>query len=141
MEKTVERMMYAARWLLAPIYIGLSLALLALTIKFFQEVVHVLPHVLDLSENDLILAILSFIDMGLVGGLLVMVMFSGYENYVTFPQSTSRRTRSASPGSGSLTRARSKTRWLRRSSPFLRFTSSESSWAFRRLRTTSSSGT
>jgi len=76
MEKTVERMMYAARWLLAPIYIGLSLALLALTIKFFQEVVHVLPHVLDLSENDLILAILSFIDMGLVGGLLVMVMFS-----------------------------------------------------------------
>ena len=83
MEKTVERMMYAARWLLAPIYIGLSLALLALTIKFFQEVVHVLPHVLDLSENDLILAILSFIDMGLVGGLLVMVMFSGYENYVS----------------------------------------------------------
>ena len=76
-------MMYAARWLLAPIYIGLSLALLALTIKFFQEVVHVLPHVLDLSENDLILAILSFIDMGLVGGLLVMVMFSGYENYVS----------------------------------------------------------
>ena len=83
MEKTVERMMYAARWLLAPIYIGLSLALLALTIKFFQEVVHVLPHVLDLSENDLLLAILSFIDMGLVGGLLVMVMFSGYENYVS----------------------------------------------------------
>lgn len=83
MEKTVERMMYAARWLLAPIYIGLSLALLALTIKFFQEVVHVLPHVLGLSENDLILAILSFIDMGLVGGLLVMVMFSGYENYVS----------------------------------------------------------
>ena len=83
MEKTVERLMYATRWLLAPIYIGLSFALLALAIKFFQEVVHVLPHVLELSENDLILAILSFIDMGLVGGLLVMVMFSGYENYVS----------------------------------------------------------
>ena len=80
MEKTVERLMYATRWLLAPIYIGLSFALLALAIKFFQEVVHVLPHVLELSENDLILAILSFID---VGGLLVMVMFSGYENYVS----------------------------------------------------------
>lgn len=83
MEKNVERLMYATRWLLAPIYIGLSFALLALAIKFFQEVVHVLPHVLELSENDLILAILSFIDMGLVGGLLVMVMFSGYENYVS----------------------------------------------------------
>lgn len=83
METTVERLMYAARWLLAPIYIGLSIALLALAIKFFQELAHVLPHVLELSESDLILAILSFIDMGLVGGLLVMVMFSGYENYVS----------------------------------------------------------
>ena len=139
MEKTVERMMYAARWLLAPIYIGLSLALLALTIKFFQEVVHVLPHVLDLSENDPILAILSFIDMGLVGGLLVMVMFSGYENYVSsidIEKDAERLSWLGKLDTGSL-----KTRWLRRSSPFLRFTSSESSWAFRRLRTTSSSGT
>ena len=42
-----------------------------------------LPHVMELSESDLILTILSMIDMGLVGGLLVMVMFSGYENYVS----------------------------------------------------------
>ena len=50
MEQLVERTLYASRWLLAPIYIGLSLALLALAIKFFQEVFHVLPHVLDLSN-------------------------------------------------------------------------------------------
>ena len=67
MEQLVERTLYASRWLLAPIYIGLSLALLALAIKFFQEVFHVLPHVLDLSESDLILGLLSMIDMGLVG--------------------------------------------------------------------------
>lgn len=83
METLVERLMYATRWLLAPIYIGLSCALLALAVKFFQEVFHVLPHVMELSESDLILTILSMIDMGLVGGLLVMVMFSGYENYVS----------------------------------------------------------
>ncbi|BBF22816.1 UPF0114 protein [Sutterella megalosphaeroides] len=75
--------MYAARWLLAPIYIGLSAALLALAIKFFQEVFHILPHVLELAEADLILGILSLIDMGLVGGLIVTVMFSGYENFVS----------------------------------------------------------
>lgn len=83
MEQLVERTLYASRWLLAPIYIGLSLALLALAIKFFQEVFHVLPHVLDLSESDLILGLLSMIDMGLVGGLIVMVMLSGYENFVS----------------------------------------------------------
>ncbi|WP_120177812.1 TIGR00645 family protein [Sutterella megalosphaeroides] len=83
MEVFFERLMYAARWLLAPIYIGLSAALLALAIKFFQEVFHILPHVLELAEADLILGILSLIDMGLVGGLIVTVMFSGYENFVS----------------------------------------------------------
>lgn len=83
MEKFVERTLYGARWLLAPIYAGLSLALLALAIKFFQEAFHVLPHVLELSEADLILGLLSMIDMGLVGGLIVMVMLSGYENFVS----------------------------------------------------------
>jgi uncharacterized protein (TIGR00645 family) len=74
MERILENAMYASRWLLAPIYFGLSLGLLALALKFFQEVVHVLPNVFSLSEADLILVILSLIDMSLVGGLLVMVM-------------------------------------------------------------------
>lgn len=83
MERLIESTMYAARWLLAPIYLGLSLALLALALKFFQEVFHVLPHVFEMAEAELILMLLSMIDMALVGGLLVMVMFSGYENFVS----------------------------------------------------------
>jgi uncharacterized protein (TIGR00645 family) len=83
MERFIEKTMYASRWLLAPIYFGLSLGLLALAIKFFQEVFHVLPNVLELGEADLILVLLSLIDMALVGGLLVMVMISGYENFVS----------------------------------------------------------
>ncbi|MFC0708713.1 TIGR00645 family protein [Azorhizophilus paspali] len=83
MERFVENAMYASRWLLAPIYVGLSVALLALTLKFFQAVYHLLPHVLDMAEAELILALLSMIDMALVGGLLVMVMISGYENFVS----------------------------------------------------------
>ena len=83
MERFLENAMYASRWLLAPIYFGLSLGLLALALKFFQEVLHVLPNVFALSEADLILVILSLIDMSLVGGLLVMVMISGYENFVS----------------------------------------------------------
>ena len=83
MERIIENAMYASRWLLAPIYFGLSLALLALALKFFQEVFHILPNVFAMAEADLILVLLSLIDMALVGGLLVMVMISGYENFVS----------------------------------------------------------
>ena len=83
MERFTENAMYASRWLLAPIYFGLSLALLALALKFFQEVFHILPNVFNMAEADLILVLLSLIDMALVGGLLVMVMISGYENFVS----------------------------------------------------------
>ena len=81
MERFLENMMYASRWILAPVYFGLSLGLLALAIKFFQEIFHVLPNIFSLAEADLILTLLSLVDMTLVGGLLVMVMFSGYENF------------------------------------------------------------
>ena len=65
MESLFEKLFYSARWILAPFFLGLSLALLAL------------------SESDLILSLLSMVDMGLVGGLIVMVMYSSYENFVS----------------------------------------------------------
>ena len=82
-ERTVERGIYAARWLLAPMYVGLSLALLVMGLKFFQEILHVLPTIFAMAEADLVLVVLSLIDLTLVGGLLVMVMLSGYENFVS----------------------------------------------------------
>lgn len=83
MEKLIERLMYASRWLMAPIYLGLSLVLFALGLKFFQEVFHVLTQVFVMKEAELILVILSMIDITLVGGLIIMVMLSGYENFVS----------------------------------------------------------
>lgn len=83
MEKLLESLMYRSRWLLAPLYFGLSFALLALSIKFFQEVAHLLLHIIELGEADMVLIVLSLIDMAMVGGLIVMVMFSGYENFVS----------------------------------------------------------
>ena len=83
LEEFGERTMYMSRWLLAPIYMGLSLALLLLGIKFFQEIFHTLPHILEVKEADLVLLVLTLVDIALVGGLIVMVMFSGYENFVS----------------------------------------------------------
>ncbi|MDF1832833.1 MAG: TIGR00645 family protein [Porticoccaceae bacterium] len=83
MEARIEKLLYAARWVLAPLYLGLSLALMLLTIKFFQEALHFFPLILSTTESDLVLVILSLVDLSLVGGLVVMVMLSGYENFVS----------------------------------------------------------
>lgn len=83
MERLIENLMYSARWLLAPIYLGLSLTLVALGIKFFQEILHVIPIIFTIAESELVLVILALIDLALVGGLIVMVMFSSYENFVS----------------------------------------------------------
>lgn len=83
MESFIEKLLYRSRWILAPIYLGLSLAVLALGIKFFQEVYHLLAHIWSMAEADMVLIILSLIDIAMVGGLLVMVMMSGYENFVS----------------------------------------------------------
>ena len=82
-ERNLERLLFACRWLLAPLYLGLSLALIVLGIKFFQEAFHVFAHVMELAEADLVLTVLAMIDLVLVGSLIVMVMFSGYENFVS----------------------------------------------------------
>jgi uncharacterized protein (TIGR00645 family) len=83
MESIIEKVLYASRWLMAPVYLGLSLLLLALTVKFFQELIHLLPLLPSMKEQDLILFMLTMIDLTLVGALVVMVMFSGYENFVS----------------------------------------------------------
>jgi uncharacterized protein (TIGR00645 family) len=83
MERILENMLYASRWVLAPIYLGLSAALVLLGLKFFEEVLHAAPLVFQMKEADLVLVVLSLVDMALVGGLLIVVMFSGYENFVS----------------------------------------------------------
>lgn len=82
-EELFEKTLFASRWLLAPLFLGLSLALLALGFKFFQEAWHVFSGLADMEESDLVLTVLAMIDIVLVGSLIIMVMFSGYENFVS----------------------------------------------------------
>ena len=83
LEHSMERIMYGSRWILAPVYVGMSLALIALFIKFFQELYHFFPFILEMSDSNLVLTLLSLIDLSLVGSLMVIIMFSGYENFVS----------------------------------------------------------
>ena len=82
MERFFENAMYASRWILAPVYFGLSLALIALTIKFFRNLACSAEHLFHCrSRFDSGSAVTGGYDAG--RGLLVMVMFSGYENFVS----------------------------------------------------------
>ncbi|MDZ4778560.1 MAG: TIGR00645 family protein [Alphaproteobacteria bacterium] len=82
-ERILESTLFASRWLMAPIYIGLSLALVGLVIVFTRELIHEAEGLLTMDPDQGILAILSLIDLSLAGNLLLIVIFSGYENFVS----------------------------------------------------------
>lgn len=82
-EKGLESSIFNSRWLLAPFYVGLVFSIVLLLVKFLQELVHLAPHILDSSESAAILSILTLVDMALVANLLLIIIFSGYENFVS----------------------------------------------------------
>jgi uncharacterized protein (TIGR00645 family) len=82
-EEALERGLFASRWLLAPFYVGLVIALAMLLIEFVRETVSFIPEVLHLDAEQAILSVLTLIDLSLAGNLVLIVIFSGYENFVS----------------------------------------------------------
>jgi uncharacterized protein (TIGR00645 family) len=82
-ELILELGLFRARWLMAPFYIGLVVALAALLTVFGSELIHQLSGVLAMTPEKAILMVLSLIDLSLAGNLLLIVIFSGYENFVS----------------------------------------------------------
>ncbi|MCC7168105.1 MAG: TIGR00645 family protein [Rhodospirillales bacterium] len=83
LEQAIEGILFASRWLLVPFYLGLALILIALGLGFAVEAWHLFARVFNDGESALILGALSLIDIVLVGNLIVMVILSGYENFVS----------------------------------------------------------
>lgn len=83
LERHLESTIFASRWLMAPFYLGLVVSLALLLVKFLQSLFELLPNVFVLKDTDIILAVLSLIDLSLAGNLLIIVIFSGYENFVS----------------------------------------------------------
>jgi len=83
LELLVERIILSSRWLLVVFYIGLVLALAVYAVSFAFKFLKVAGSVFELGEAEMILAMLGLIDAALVASLIVMVMISGYENFVS----------------------------------------------------------
>lgn len=82
-ERRLEKFLFASRWLMAPMYLGLVLALGMLALIFLRELFYYLPQVMEMKSEDAILVVLTLIDLTLAGNLLLIVLFSGYENFVS----------------------------------------------------------
>src|SRR5215475_12211414 len=82
-ETLLEKALFASRWLLAPFYMGLALSIGILLIKFVQELLQLAVKTFAASEADIILGVLTLVDLSFTGSLLLIVIFSGYENFVS----------------------------------------------------------
>jgi uncharacterized protein (TIGR00645 family) len=82
-ERVFENVIFGSRWLLAPFYLGLSLSLCILLVKFVQQAFGLLTHAITTEGSEIIVGILALIDLSLMANLLLMVIFAGYESFVS----------------------------------------------------------
>lgn len=83
LENLVEGLIFASRWILAPFYLGLAFSLVILLIKFMGEFYHIASHAFTMSESEVIVGVLALVDLALTGSLIIIVVLSGYENFVS----------------------------------------------------------
>lgn len=83
LESRIEAMIFASRWLLAPFFIGLIVAILVLLVKFGKELVSLIAGLWQGSEYGAVISILTLVDTALIASLLLIIIFSGYENFVS----------------------------------------------------------
>jgi len=83
LEKVLESTIFNSRWLLAPFFFGLVISIVLLLVKFIQEIIHLVAVVLPMDHSIVVIKILTLVDMCLVGSLLLMIIFSGYEIFVS----------------------------------------------------------
>ncbi len=83
LEGALEQVLFASRWILAPFYLGMVLALVGIFVVFARELYSELAHILTFDSEHVILLALSLIDLSLTGNLVLIVIFAGYENFVS----------------------------------------------------------
>ncbi len=82
-EKGIESVLFNGRWLMAPFYLGLVVCLAVLLYKFVEILVEFVHHAPWSDEEGIVLGVLSLVDVTLTGNLILIVIFSGYENFVS----------------------------------------------------------
>ena len=83
LEQGFEKLLFSSRWLMAPFYLGLVLALVMLAAVFVHDIFEAAPSIFAVGETNVVVLVLTLIDLSLAANLILMVIFSGYENFVS----------------------------------------------------------
>ncbi len=83
LELFIESVIFKCRWLLAPFFVGLIIATVALMVKFFKELLHLVSELFVVSGSEVIVSILTLVDTTLIAALLFIIILSGYESFVS----------------------------------------------------------
>lgn len=82
-ELAIEQLLFSSRWIQVPLYIGLVIASIVYAIKSSIETLHLIQHFLEWTESEVMLSILTLVDITMVVNLLVMVIIGGYTTFVS----------------------------------------------------------
>ena len=82
-ESFLERIIFAGRWLLAPLYLGLLITLVPILYRFFHAFWHMMTHITTSTSGEVTLQVLELLDVVLLGNLIIIILFAGYENFVS----------------------------------------------------------
>lgn len=82
-EANLETWIFRSRWLLAPFFVGLLIAIVVLLMKFLKELGALVIGAMGQSTDGIIISILTLVDTALIATLLLIIAFSGYENFVS----------------------------------------------------------
>lgn len=82
-QKLIETALYASRWMLIPLFLGLTGVVILLTLEFYETLISAFSNVFILEKHNIVIVVLKLVDMAMIGSLVVMVAISGYENFVS----------------------------------------------------------
>lgn len=83
LERAIETLIFASRWILAPFFLGLLVAMVVLLFKFMKELLDLVLNIWTTSDYDVVISILTLVDTALIAVLLLIIVFSGYESFVS----------------------------------------------------------
>lgn len=79
----MAEMVFASRWIQAPLYFGLIIAQAIYVYHFAVELTHLVQHTTTATETEIMLVVLGLIDVVMIANLLLMVIVGGYETFVS----------------------------------------------------------
>jgi uncharacterized protein (TIGR00645 family) len=83
LEQSVEKFLFFSRWILAPFFVGLVVAMLALLVRFCEELIGLLTEMVEGKSTNVLIPMLAMVDSALIASLLLIIVLSGYENFVS----------------------------------------------------------